>query len=231
MVNKPFDYKTWCRKSSYHIPGCVIGHDKESPALKHFWQSWSKNILFNKERINSLPALNELYDPGWADEPCLVVAGGPSAYERMDDIGKAQAAGWRIVAVDKIYGALRAHGIRPDMTISLDSQDIVAEWFDGVPIDKTDKFGVCITSSLKTYDALDGGSVYPFAVVKSNKDFENVILQYFGRKYFSVRAGAIVTFDAVEFALWMGCDPIVTIGNELSYERIQDVPKRNSIKK
>ncbi|MCP4527528.1 MAG: hypothetical protein GY833_16665, partial [Aestuariibacter sp.] len=46
-----------------------------------------------------------------------------------------------------------------------------------------------------------------------------------------VRAGAIVTFDAVEFALWMGCDPIVTIGNELSYERIQDVPKRNSIKK
>lgn len=181
-----------------------------------WWDRWMGNFKRNKDEIDSSPALSSLYG-GWTGEGCVVAGAGPSLAENLGALRAAKDAGWRVVAVDRAFGVLKSAGIRPDITVTCDAGENVAGFFRDGLVDGEDVFAVCVISHPAVFEKLRGGKVYVFGCANPFSGFWRFAEGRCREGVMCLRPGYVVTFSAVDLALWMGADRVVTAGNELSW--------------
>ena len=231
MADRRFNLKEFKRRGHYRVGpnkyGIQIKRDDAQNALtlEFFFKEWCYNSAINIEVSKTLPALRELYDGlPWNDKPVLIVAAGPSFYGSISMIKEAKHKGFKIVAVDRVFNDLKENGIKPDITITMDSQECVCNLFDEKNIEEDDVFAINHTSSPKLFELLSKGKRYIYGTISPFGAIDDVLYTRHGERILSIRSGIIVTCGAVDMCIWMGAGPIITIGNDLCWKNLSDIP-------
>jgi len=168
-----------------------------------------RNVANNLPRFLSTPPIDVLRER-FAGYPAVVVSAGPSLRRNIDQLAglKGKAV---IIAVQTTYKTLLGRGLVPDFVTTLDYHEMSQRFFEGV----TDFSGTHLVAEPKVnWNVLD---IYkgPVSVLANN--FAGLIL---GRKLSArdgLKAGATVAHLSLYLAVYMGCDPIVLIGQDLGY--------------
>lgn len=142
--------------------------------------------------------------------PAIVVSAGPSLRKNIDQlVGLEDRA--VICAVQTTLKPLLNRGIRPHFVTSLDFHEISARYFDGL----TDLDDVRLIVEPKvTWHVTDN---YPGPMSLTDNDFARLLLgdQLVGRD--ALPAGATVAHLAFYLSQYLGCDPIIFIGQDLAF--------------
>lgn len=168
-----------------------------------------RNVAHNLARYVSTPPIDLLRDR-FKGTPGIVVSAGPSLRRNVDLL--AQAKGRAVIcAVQTTLKPLLARGITPDFVTSLDFHEISGHYFEGA----TGLEDVHLVAEPKaTWHVLDG---YPGPVSLLFNDFARLLIGDELANRDGLPAGATVAHLAFYLARYMGCDPIILIGQDLAY--------------
>lgn len=189
-----------------------------------WWSTWQANMISNMNNIfaKHIQPLSSIYGE-WDGLDCLVVGAGPSLTQNMDHVRQAAEKGFKIVCVDRAFNKLKYAGISPDITITMDANEKVGNFFIDNQINENDTFALCVITHPSVYKALSGSNVYFYSCINPFSAFWKYAIDCIGISYACIRPGFVVTFSAVDLALWMGAKRIVTIGNELCWKLDDEV--------
>ncbi|MBT6407296.1 MAG: motility associated factor glycosyltransferase family protein [Rhodospirillaceae bacterium] len=168
---------------------------------------WQHNTLTNLPAILSQGGLNLLRD-AFPGRPAVVVGAGPSLNNALPHLAACRD---RVIVVSTgtALKPLLHAGIRPDLVMSVDGSCKTAAQFD---VDCTGLRLACTAIA------------HPTVVEKFDRIFVGHLdanpigswLQRFGAADGDILAAGTVTASAMELARQMGCDPILTVGLDLS---------------
>lgn len=179
--------------------------------LNRFGPLFSRSTLEAVPHIISAYGLNQLQGQ-FSGVPAILVAAGPSLQKNVHYLKEAMGRAV-IICGDTVLGYLLARDIKPDFVVSVDSQEMTFSKYHGVDI--PDDIGLvfhpgCYEKIFKQFPGPKFASATTMPTYhwlqhcwaeKGSVDGENQCQMHMG---FSLAA-------------WMGCDPIVIIGQDLCF--------------
>lgn len=168
-----------------------------------------RNVAMNFNHLVSSPSIDVLRDR-FRGHPGIVVSAGPSLGRSLDAL-----AGWKgrgvICAVQTAVRPLMNKGVRPDFITTLDYHEMSRKFFEDVG-DLSDAH--LIAEPKAAWAVLDH---YPGPISVLDNTWARLVLgdELAGRG--GLPAGATVAHLAFYFALHLGCDPIILVGQDLAY--------------
>ncbi|MGD8452986.1 MAG: DUF115 domain-containing protein [Phycisphaerae bacterium] len=168
-----------------------------------------RNIAYNLGAYLARPGVEVLAGRG-AGYPAILVAAGPSLARNVEQLGALRERAV-IVAVQTVYKALLARGIRPHFVTSLDFHEMSAQFFRGAG-DPGDC--MLVAEPKATWHVLDA---FPGRThVLSNEWYADALRERAPHRA-GLRAGSTVAHLAFYLAEHLGCDPIILVGQDLSF--------------
>lgn len=168
-----------------------------------------ENIAMNLVNYVTTPPIDILCDR-FAGDPAVVISAGPSLSRNIDQLAdlKGRAV---LCAVQTAIKPLMERGIVPDFITSLDFHEMSRRFFEGVG----DLRGAHLVAEPKaTWHVIDN---YPGPVsILDNSWARMVIGDELGARG-GLQAGATVAHLAFYLAVYMGCDPIIFVGQDLAF--------------
>ncbi len=168
-----------------------------------------KNVAFNLPAYVAQPGVEALLRRA-AGFPAILVAAGPSLARNID-----QLAGLRdravIIAVQTVLKTLLALGVPPHFVVSLDYHEISAQFFRGVE-DSGDT--VLVAEPKATWHVLD---TFRGRTHVLHAGLADDLLGDAAPTRGALKAGSTVAHLAFYLAEHLGCDPIILIGQDLSF--------------
>ena len=169
---------------------------------------WQFNTLRNLPRLVVNPGINTLAGL-FRGKPAIIVGAGPSLNPLIPLLGKI-APGFVIIATATALRPLRAAGIRPDLVVTVDASVRTDPQFQ---TRCDDLFLAC--SSIAHPPALRKFRGLFSAQLNANPIDKWLISR--GASKGMLAAMGTVTTTAVDLAVQMGCDPIISVGFDLSF--------------
>lgn len=168
-----------------------------------------QNIAFNLPTYLSQPGIGPLRGR-FAGYPAILVAAGPSLARDLDEL-----AGLRgrvvLIAVQTVFRTLLAHGIRPHFVTSLDFHEISAQFFHGVA-EAGDT--ILVAEPKATWHVPDR---YPGPIRMLHAQFADDLLRDAAPRRAGLKAGATVAHLSFYLAQYLGCDPLILVGQDLCF--------------
>jgi len=152
-----------------------------------------------------------------AGDPAVLVAAGPSLSRNLDGLA-AIADRVVIIAAQTTVKPLLDRGIRPHFVTTLDYSDLSRQFFETVDLPPDT---VLVAEPKAAWQAVDafrgtiGAGGRP--VVMLDNDFAHLCLGHELARRARIEAGATVMHLAFYLAQWLGCDPIIFIGQDLGF--------------
>ncbi len=168
-----------------------------------------RNIAYNLPTYASTPPIDVLRDR-FKGYPGVVVSGGPSLRKNIELLSEVKGNGV-LCAVQSLLKPLTRRGIKPDFVTSLDFHSISQQFFHGI-----EDFGDVhlIAEPKVNWQVLD---LYKGPVSLLHSEFaERIIGPELGSRN-GLPAGATVAHLAFYLLNYMGCDPIVFVGQDLAF--------------
>lgn len=168
-----------------------------------------QNVAFNLPKYIRRPGVEVL--TGRAQGyPAIIVAAGPSLARNIDQLGPLRDR-VVLIAVQTVLKTLQARGIEPHFVTSLDYHELSAQFFHGI----TD-FGdtILVAEPKANWRVLDayGGRTHVL-----HSAFADDLLRDAAPARGALRAGSTVAHLAFYLAEHLGCDPIIFVGQDLSF--------------
>jgi hypothetical protein len=146
----------------------------------------------------------------FAGVPGIVVSAGPSLRRNIDLLAKAKGRAV-ICAVQTTLKPLLARGVVPDFVTSLDYHEVSRQYFEGAE-------GLedvhLVAEPKATWHVLDH---YPGPISVLDNSFARLLLGDVLAAKDALPPGATVAHLAFYLARYMGCDPIIFVGQDLAY--------------
>ncbi len=168
-----------------------------------------RNIAYNLPKYMSTPPIGVLRDR-FRGHPAIVISGGPSLRKNVDLLAAAKGKAV-LIAVQTLFKPLLERGIVPDFVTTLDFHALSGQYFNGI----RDAQGVHLIAEPKVswhvLDEYDG----PVSLL-----YSQFAEQLIGREMAArdgLKAGATVAHLAFYLAEYMGCDPIIFVGQDLAF--------------
>jgi hypothetical protein len=168
-----------------------------------------RNIAMNLATYLSTPPLDILRDR-FAGRPAVVISAGPSLSRNIDQLAalKGRAV---LCAVQTAVRPLMARGITPDFITSLDFHEMSRKFFESVG-DLRDAH--LIAEPKAAWHVIDD---YPGPVSLLDNHWARLVLGDELAAREGLPAGATVSHLAFYLAVYMGCDPIIFVGQDLAF--------------
>lgn len=169
-----------------------------------------RNIANNLPRYVSTPPIDVLGER-FKGRPAIVVSAGPSLRKNIDQLAalKGRAV---IIAVQATFKTLLDRGIVPDFVTSLDYHEMSKRFFENI----SDFSGTHLVAEPKaTWHVIDA---YRGPVSLLGNDFARLLLGDTLGAHGCLKAGATVAHLAFYLALYMGCAPVILVGQDLGYD-------------
>ncbi len=186
---------------------------KSATSLR-FNDLWKQNFQANRNAIQKNPGVIALARK-FKEVPAIIVGAGPSLDKNINLLGRAQGHSM-ILASDASLKPLLLQGILPSMVISLDPQEEVAKFFQGV----SHRGMTLIAPSIihpRVLDLWEGNVIFfhkhapdiPVLVEIANQ------IPAIGR----LTPGGSVLSIGYDLAFQSGANPIIFTGQDLSYPK------------
>ena len=144
-------------------------------------------------------------------KPAVLVSAGPSLNKNADLL-KEISGRMFVLCVYTALKVLEARGVRPDMVISLDGQQIIYDDFQNYAFDMPLIF--CNTINPGLFRTHKGKTI---AAMTGNDAFMANLLSGVGVRTEPVQTGESVACAAVDILCKMGADPVIFIGQDFAY--------------
>jgi hypothetical protein len=168
-----------------------------------------ENIARNASWYVATPGINTLKNRH-ANQPAIIISAGPSLRKNKhllkDASGKAV-----LIAVQTTLQPLLEMGIEPDYVTSLDYHDICTRFFEKLPKNLRTEL---IAEPKASTAVLD---LYPGPMRILGNEFADQLLREIKLEKDRLRAGATVAHLAFYLAEYMGCDPVIFVGQDLGF--------------
>jgi hypothetical protein len=169
----------------------------------------TQNILNNLPFYAFTPPLNILRDR-FKGFPAILIAAGPSLSRNRHLLPEAKGKAV-LISVATMLKPLLADGVAPDYVTILDYHEISRRFLEGVG----EAGGAHLVAEPKvTWHALDA---YEGLMSVLRNPFADNCLRGLGMRRDGLRAGATVAHLGFYLAEYMGCDPIILVGQDLGY--------------
>lgn len=168
-----------------------------------------KNIAMNLVNYVATPPIDILHNR-FAGDPAVVISAGPSLSRNIDRLGglKGRAV---LCATQTVIKPLMQRGIVPDFATSLDFHEMSRKFFE----DAGDLRGVHLVAEPKaTWHVVDD---YPGPVSLLDNSWARLLIGDRLGARGGLKPGATVAHLAFYLAVYMGCDPIIFVGQDLAY--------------
>ncbi len=167
------------------------------------------NIANNFPTYLSTPPINVLRDR-FKSVPAILVAAGPSLQRQLDRLAELQDRAV-IIAVQTTFKTLLDRGIRPHFVTSLDYHEMSKRFFEDI----SDFSRTHLVAEPKaTWHVLDH---YRGPISVLDNHFARLCLGPHLAARDGLKAGATVAHLSLYLAVYLGCDPIVLVGQDLAY--------------
>lgn len=177
--------------------------------LVHNSEITCRNIAMNLPAYVSTPPV-DLLRRRFAGDPAVVISAGPSLRRNIEVLAglKGRAV---LCAVQTAIRPLMQRGIVPDFVTSLDYHEMSRKFFEDVG----DLSGVHLVAEPKaTWHVIDH---YPGPVSLLDNEWARLVVGDELGTRGGLPAGATVAHLAFYLAVYMGCDPIIFVGQDLAY--------------
>lgn len=168
-----------------------------------------RNIANNLPTYLSTPPIS-VFGQSFEGRPAIIVSAGPSLRKNIDLLSEAKGKAV-ICTVQTVLKTLLDRGIRPDFVTSLDYHEISKQYFEDVG-DLSDVH--LIAEPKATWHVVDN---YPGPVSLLDNDFARLLVGEQLAARVGLAAGATVAHLAFYFLRYLGCDPIIFVGQDLAY--------------
>ncbi len=172
-------------------------------------QITGRNVANNLATYLCTPPIS-IFQQSFRGRPAIIVSAGPSLRKNIHLLSDAKGRAL-ICAVQTVLKPLLRRGVRPDFVTSLDYHEVSKQYFEGVD-DLADVH--LIAEPKATWHVVDN---YPGPVSLLDNDFAHLLVgkPLAGRA--GLEAGATVAHLAFYFLRYLGCDPIIFVGQDLAY--------------
>jgi len=168
-----------------------------------------RNIAMNLATYVVTPPIDLLKDR-FAGRPAVVISAGPSLSRNIDQLAdlKGRAV---LCAVQTSLRPLMQRGIVPDFVTSLDFHEMSRKFFEGVgDLSLTH----LVAEPKATWHVIDD---YPGPISLLDNAWARLVLGDELGARGGLPAGATVAHLAFYLAVYMGCDPIIFVGQDLAF--------------
>jgi len=169
----------------------------------------AQNIARNIGWYAATPSLNRLRDK-YRNQPAVIVSAGPSLRKNKHLLAglKNKAV---LIAVQTTLQPLLEMGIEPHFVTSLDYHEICSRFFEKLPPNIRTELIAEPKATCKIFDLAPG----PVTLV--GNDFAEGLLREMNLAKPALPSGATVAHLAFYLAEFIGCDPIIFVGQDLGF--------------
>ena len=182
----------------------------QNKTVERFGKTWILHVLENVGAIASMPAVCHL-DDALKNRPAVIVSPGPSLAKQLPALREAQGRVCIVCGTHSLHVLKRA-GIKPDITLIADPGDH-ARHFAGIEPEDMGLVGIAVTARPQEFE-LPLPRRFAFA---GNGQIDSWISASVGENW-AVSTGGSVACCCMSLAQRLGCNPIVFIGQDLSFE-------------
>ncbi len=168
-----------------------------------------RNIAMNLVTYVSTPPIDVLKDR-FVGDPCIIVSAGPSLSRNIDQI-KALKGKAVIIAVQTSLKPLMQRGIVPDFVTSLDFHAMSKKFYENVG----DLSDVHLVAEPKASEEVI--DLYPGPISLLHNGWAELLIGEQLAARDGLSAGATVAHLAFYLANYLGCDPIIFVGQDLAF--------------
>lgn len=175
--------------------------------VDYFIHEWTENQLLSIAR-NHPNAI--VFNNRFENIPAIIVAAGPSLERRFDEL-RAIGDGALIIAAGTGAKICTNNNIKAHMGIAMDSQKAEADIFKNSISD-------VLVGSYRLHP--DVSKVFPnsfYQMVLSNEFVAQYYCEYYNIPFEIINDHASISSSAVDFAVKLGCNPIVLVGQDMCY--------------
>ncbi len=180
--------------------------------IRRFAELWRANFQANLESIQRNPGTASLRGK-FKNSPCIVIGAGPSLDKNIRLLRQVQDKAV-LIASDAALKSLARHEIKPAFVVSLDPQDEITKFYANVP----HKGITLVAPTIVHPRVLD---LWEGAVVFFNKHAPDIPVLSEIQKQLprvgTLTPGGTVLSVAYDLAFQSGGDPIIFVGQDLSY--------------
>ena len=177
--------------------------------MQRFGPIWSSQSLANLPHVASRPSIASLRGP-LQGKPMVIVAPGPSLSGNIHQLAELKDRAV-ICTYSRAMKSLQEAGIAPDMVLVLDPLDLVYH-FDGIDASQIEALVLGLSVNPGLYD-IRAKRVFTFS---GNSTIEQWIYAALGEDMF-VQTSCSVATSALSLARIFGCDPVILVGQDLSF--------------
>lgn len=192
-----------------HIADFVVYSRLQMVTALRMARTTCRNLAANIPDYVGGPGIEVLRGRG-TGFPAIVVAAGPSLARNIDQLPGLQDRAV-IIAVQTVFKNLLSRGVRPNFVTSLDFHEVSSHFFQDI----SDLGDCALVAEPKAHwrvlDAYAGRKH-----VLQNAFVDNLLRETAPRRG-GLKAGCTVAHLAFYLAEYLGCDPIILIGQDLAY--------------
>lgn len=177
-------------------------------------QTSFRNGLMNLDHYLRSAGIADLRD-ACVGKPAIVVAAGPSLHKNLDLLADPSVRErFVIVAVQTVLKPMLARGIKPHFVAALDYHEVSGRFYEGLTA--KDVEGVRLVVEPKANPVI--ADAFPGEVLCVRDELLDTLLgPELHRERGELALGATVAHLCYTFARYLGCDPVIFIGQDLGF--------------
>ncbi|MGF7400336.1 DUF115 domain-containing protein [Thermoanaerobacterium thermosaccharolyticum] len=175
----------------------------------YFAEQWQSNFMENLEFVFRSVPVKSFFDV-FKNIPAVIVSAGPSLDKNIDQLKEAKGK-CVIICVGTALKALLKKNIEPDFVVSIDGGEKNFEHFDGCKINSPLVYDLTLYPKiLKEYEG-------PLIIAEIASTYTKLLSDRLSLDFGKLSTGPSVANLSLDFAYMLGCNPIIFIGQDLSY--------------
>jgi hypothetical protein len=171
--------------------------------------TWLAQGLANLPVLCASPSIVPLRG-AFAGQPCVLVSPGPSLAKNVGELRDLAARALIVSGTHALSGLARA-GVAPHLVVSADPGDLARHW-TGLDLSAVGAFVIGATCRAETFAA----PVRRRFTFGSNGGIDGWLFEPLGEAP-GLATGGSVACSMLSLALYLGCDPIALVGQDLSF--------------
>lgn len=185
-----------------------------------------RNQLQNLDHYATCPGLNDLHNAAQG-KPAIVISAGPSLARNLHLLEDASIRDrFVLIAVQTVLKPLLDRGIRPHFVTALDHHEISKRFYEGLT--PRDVEGITLVAEAKSnpaiLDAFPGNIRCP-----ADPLLDRILGSALASPHAALKPGATVAHLAYYLARFLGCDPVILVGQDLAFTDGQYYSKHAAI--
>jgi hypothetical protein len=171
---------------------------------------WQKNIFANLRQIVLNPGVGVLFGR-FKEVPTIIVSAGPSLDKNVSEI-EGRESEFLIITVDTALKTLLNHNIQPHIIVSIGGEEENYRYY--LKDNKARK--VCLVADAVVFPETFHEFSGPVFITNDGHPMINWLRRFLRFTSFTAKGGSVAT-TALSLSIQMGCNPVIFIGQDLSY--------------